>query len=306
MAQDQDAQRRQAAMSLAQDADNAYNRSDWPAALDLYTRASALSSVPYLLVRKGECLEKVGRLVEALDAYTLASQYQIKPDLDAERRKVHETAMAKAVERVGVLRGRVGKVDIQILGDNVAGAEVYVDNRQIPPVLVGTAFPVDPGKRVVQVKKGERTVSQTVDVSEASTVRVSLTLPPGKEPEGESNSGADVSLGSQSSQTTWGWVALGVGAAGVVTGTVTGIVVASKNSSLSDACQGGHCTNKQSEVDSFNRLRPIPVVGFAVGAVGIGAGLALLFTAPKPQANETAGVRPWVGIGSLGVEGTFK
>ena len=48
-------------------------------------------------------------------------------------------------------------------------------------------------------------------------------------------------------------------------------------------------------------------IGFVVGALGVGGGLALLFTAPSDaDASATAaGVAPYIGLGQVGATGRF-
>jgi len=112
-----------------------------------------------------------------------------------------------------------------------------------------------------------------------------------------------------SAQRTWGWVATGAGAAGAITFGITGALALSNRGSLdgSASCDSGthHCTNKQSDVDSYNLTRNISMVALPVGVVGLGTGITLLLTAPSSRQTESAGVRPWFGVGSAGLEGSF-
>ena len=112
---------------------------------------------------------------------------------------------------------------------------------------------------------------------------------------------------NKSSQSTWGWVALGVGGAGLIMGTATGVMALDKDKSMKDSCPDHQCINNQSDVDSINRMRILSTVGFVVGAVGIGTGITLLATAPSPGNGSKSGtsVRPWVGVGSVGLDGRF-
>ena len=79
-------------------------------------------------------------------------------------------------------------------------------------------------------------------------------------------------------QRTLGWVGLGVGGAGLVFGGVTGLVVLSKKSALEDdGCVDARCYSDQADdVDSYNSMRTLSTVGFAVGGLGVAAGAALL------------------------------
>jgi hypothetical protein len=82
----------------------------------------------------------------------------------------------------------------------------------------------------------------------------------------------------------------------------------SKRNSLEGdgTCVDGKCpTSASGDVDSVNSLRTISTVGFAVGVVGLGAGVALLLAAPPSSESEKAAVRPWVGLGAAGMAGRF-
>jgi hypothetical protein len=87
--------------------------------------------------------------------------------------------------------------------------------------------------------------------------------------------------------------------------TAAGILVLAKRGQLDDSnnCKGTVCTGAERDrLDSYNQMRTMSTIGFVVGAVGIGVGTTLLLTAPKPR---EAGVSAWLGIGSVGVTGSF-
>ena len=80
----------------------------------------------------------------------------------------------------------------------------------------------------------------------------------------------------------------------------------SKQGDLDDGgCVSGHCyTDQASAVDSYNSLRTVSTIGFAVGGIAGATGLVLLLTAPK-QAESEPTVQAGVGIGSAWVGGHF-
>jgi hypothetical protein len=105
------------------------------------------------------------------------------------------------------------------------------------------------------------------------------------------------------------YVALGIGGAGLLVGTVTGILAISKS---------GDCPNKvcptQSDLDSAKGMATISTVGFSIGVVGVAVGTVLLVLGNKseaPPAQATAhyqpklSVKPWFGLNSAGLTGSF-
>jgi len=110
---------------------------------------------------------------------------------------------------------------------------------------------------------------------------------------------------SNSAQKTAGWISLGIGGAGLLFGSVTGIVVLSKKSNLdsSGQCTGTQCQwPEHGSLTSYNSWRPLSTVGFVVGAVGTAAGVTLLLTTPK---RKEPGISAWLGPTSAGMGGMF-
>ena len=106
------------------------------------------------------------------------------------------------------------------------------------------------------------------------------------------------------------YVGFGVGAAGIVAGTVTGILSLSKTSDLESTCPQKTCAEQAVRDDraSANTLANISNVSFAIGAAGAVAGvIGLLISggdAPAP-ASGAVRVSPAVGWARAGVTGSF-
>jgi hypothetical protein len=109
------------------------------------------------------------------------------------------------------------------------------------------------------------------------------------------------------------FIALGMGAAGLVAGTVSGAIALGYKGPVNTACapagDPGACSSKR---DAGNRAADISTVSFITGGVAVGVGALLFFASGgKPAAAAGASapqgptIRPQVGWGTLGLEGRF-
>ncbi len=96
----------------------------------------------------------------------------------------------------------------------------------------------------------------------------------------------------------------GLGVAGGVIGAITGAMSLSQTNDVKKDCGGNVCPpSEQSKIDSANALATISTVAFVVAGVGAAIGVTgtiLFFSTP----GKTA-LRGTIGVGSLGLEGTF-
>jgi hypothetical protein len=92
-----------------------------------------------------------------------------------------------------------------------------------------------------------------------------------------------------------GYGSIGLGLLGLATGAVTGIVAASKTSTLD--CPDDRCpSSEQPRVDDARRWATAATVSFVVGGVLSATGVVVLLAAP----GETGANAGW-----LGLSGTF-
>jgi hypothetical protein len=92
-----------------------------------------------------------------------------------------------------------------------------------------------------------------------------------------------------------------VGAAGLILGGVTGIVVSSDSSLRSSCPNGPACT--ASKVSTYNMMRTLSTVGLIAGGVSAVVGVTLLVWTPKREGDTHAAL--WLGPGSVALKGTF-
>ncbi|MGH7269681.1 MAG: hypothetical protein ACREJ3_04560, partial [Polyangiaceae bacterium] len=143
--------------------------------------------------------------------------------------------------------------------------------------------------------------------------------PPAGEPEEGASEAADEGAASprHGKMRVGAWTALGVGAAGVIVGSV---FVLKNHSSRGDAnalCNAGQCPEAQraavQAADSdANSAATIAWISYGVGVVGLAAGAALLWLSRKgsssahsASASPAGQVVPWVSARSAGLTVTF-
>jgi tetratricopeptide (TPR) repeat protein len=142
------------------------------------------------------------------------------------------------------------------------------------------------------------------------------TAPPELEEKRSPATGPDVSQGEAdtsaledgASNRTWMWISYGVGAAGVVTGSVFGILAITKEDELSELCDRDKRCDPQydEERQRLGDLALASTIGFIVGGVGAAAGTYFLLTESETRpASGGPSARPWIGVGSIGMSGKF-
>jgi hypothetical protein len=100
------------------------------------------------------------------------------------------------------------------------------------------------------------------------------------------------------------WSALGVGAAGLVVGTIAGVVELSKASAVKGECHGNACPETaRGDLDGANTMANVSNVALVIGVVGAALGAVFYFTAPRGPVQPSVGVLP--GGGSVGMGGVF-
>jgi hypothetical protein len=279
------------AASLAAEGDVLWGRADFAGALERFQNARRLVPVPSLALREAECVEKLGRWVDALAAFRNVARTRLAPSAP----EPHRRAVEEAARRAASLEARLPKVVLALDDPEPQSIAVRVDGRDVPAPDWARGFPVDPGRHRIAASKGSLRTETTVVAEEGkvSRVRVGFESQGGAAPPG-------------STHRTLGWVALGVGGAGLLLGTVSGAVAMSRRSTLDQSCVDARCpSSSRGEVDGYNTLRTVSTVGFGVGLAGAAAGAVLLLTAPSaPESGSAALVRPWVGPSHAGLAGS--
>jgi hypothetical protein len=291
---------------------------DCAAAVDPLSRSEAMHHAPTTLVILAECHITLGKLVQGAEELTRV----VRENLDAQAPPSFRTAQDRARARLEETRPRIPKLRLVVHG--VAGnaaLTVLFDGEPIPVASLGLDRPVDPGRHRVEVSaSGYNQASGEVTLQEGETQALSLELlrlphsdsAPSTNTSGRASDKA--ALLHEPRSRTPAYIALGIGAAGIAAGTVFGIVTLSKTSSLDKLCPTrSTCpASAQPEIDTSKTTALTSTISMGIGGAALLAGLYFAFrgrgsepaaTADKAAASPT--LRPWIGFGSAGFDGSF-
>src|SRR6478609_8378647 len=298
---------RATARALALEGHGALKNKDYTTAADRFGRADALVHAPTLVVDWARALQGLGRYVEAHEKYELV----LREGVDSSAPKSWLRALEDAKKELEALKPRLGWVTVSL--HEPAEATVRIDGVPVPPAAIGVKRAADPGFPEVTVSApGYEPFKQTVTVGpgEEKTVEVSLR----KLPETTSSritplNDAHRPRPKSDTRRVLSYATLGVGAASLVAGGVTGGLFLRKRASLQDECIDVKCPHTSTKkLSTYHLYGYVSGVTLAVGVAGVGTGLVLLLTAPKAEETASNGftVRPLVGLGTIGAEGTFE
>jgi hypothetical protein len=325
-AQDSQAENVAAARSLGIQGVQLADAGKCPEAIEKLERAESLYHAPTILGRLGECRVNVGQVVQGTEDLNRVVREVLAPNAPRAFRDAQDRAqkvLTASTPKIAHLTVKVDPPD--------AKPSVTVGGRAIPAALIGIERPTDPGSfDVVASAPGYLNAQTTVTLTEGGQQEVTLKLekdpnavvtPVGAAPGAQPGlPGAPPAMppgqaalpATPSGGKTFAYVALGVGAAGIGVGAVTGLMAMSK---------AGDCKNKicssQDTLDSAKSMATISTVGFGVGIVGVALGTILLVTGKSelPNAGQATAKRdappkwsiePWVGVNAAGVTGAFQ
>ena len=186
---------------------------------------------------------------------------------------------------------------VKAVADHDGGAvRVTEGDRVVAERLDGAAVVIHPGPRTLRFE----------DV-DGKSVSVDIVLY-----EGQKNRIVEVELWDEPPPVADGglsplvWVGFGLGGAGLVAGTITGVLALNAASSTEDRCADEGCT--QDDIDAEVAVAHVSTVAFAVGGAGIVLGVVgLLVGGDDEVALETGAVR-WSPVAlphGMGVSASF-
>lgn len=275
-------QEKEHARELMADGRDKRDKNDLPGALESFKQADAIMHVAPTGYEVAKTQQALGKLVEARDTVDAILKLPVNPNDPPQFAEARSKAEALGKE----LDAKLGHLKI---APSSPGASVKVDDQPATSLEPRVA----PGKHVVT--EGDTHVEVTVGAGE--TKDVALVPGPVRPP----NDGGGEPP-KKSGIPTLSLIGFGVGAAGLVVGSVTGIMAMSAESDLSTACgEAKKCKpTEQDNLDSAKTKATISTVGFIVAGVGIAVGVVGFFVTPKTEAKVGSVTFDWAKM-----RGTF-
>jgi len=271
-ADEPDASTRMAARELAVSGAEAFDKQDYATALDRFQRAESLFRAPSIAVMVARCLARVGRVVESVDKY----EETRRMPLDANAPEAFQRAVADANAEVDAVKARVARLQVRLPSDVPAGTEVRLDERHVPPALLGVEIPVNPGThRLTATARDRAPFSYDLTLAEGvhQEVEIAFTSSEARTREPAAAASSDA---KGSPPSTLGIALLAGGGVALAGGTVFGITALGHKSDLDKQCKPGCPPNMSDELSAFRRDRALSYVGFGVGLVAVGVGTYFL------------------------------
>ena len=287
------------------------NKGDCAAASPLFFKAWKIYPQGLGNLRNyAECEEQLGHFTSARRAWLDVKRALLTAANDPK----YEGWDKDAEEAASRLQPKVAVVTVDVTvrtpqGEGPAseksGVELLVNGEPVAANLIGTPLERDPGIYKIRLQAPDaQPVEQSVSLAAGDNKHVALRIvrtPSDKGVDG----GYPGEEGGSSSQKTIGWVAIGIGGAALVGSGVTFLLRSAALSDLEAACGPDYentCPqSKQAErddaVDQGKLMGTLSPILLGAGVVGVGAGVALLLTAPK--SSPKTGLRIYPGLGRI-------
>lgn len=316
---------RAAARDLGAEGVEAYQAGNYAEAKTKLNRAFELLRVPTLGLWSARALAKTGKLLEASERFLLVTRLDSSGDV-----AVQNQAKAEAASEREALLPKIPSLTIDVKGES-ADAKCTLDGAPLPSAMMNLRQPANPGQHRIAVRDGEKVVEREITLTEGQRLVVTLDMAEGKvvakataaveanasdasaSPAAASPGVAPAGLATAQEAASSGtprlaYVGFAAASLGLVVGGSAGVVSLSKTSKLEASCPAKACPReREDDLDSARLLANISNVGFGMAIVGAALGIygLMLRSGTESATSARLRVRPLVGLGSVGLVGSF-
>lgn len=273
-------------------------RGDVNAACPKFRESDRLDPANGTKFNLADCEEKRGRVATAWELYRKLS----------DSFPANDERLPYAKERATALASRVPHVVIKLAQGAPTDTQASFGTRVLTSASFGIAVPLDPGDQKIIISSGAKSRTYSMKLAEGERKVLEVTPEGDYSPAGTSvPTNADRAPSSRGSYRTLAYAAGGVGAAGFLIWTATGLAALHKESVGNDNCSDALMRCNQTGFDANNSARSLATastVGFVVGVIGLGTG-TYFFLASNSDKSVAVGARANGASASLSVDGKW-
>ncbi|MRG96133.1 hypothetical protein [Polyangium spumosum] len=301
------------ARAAAESGTTAFKAGRFGEAVDMFLRAEELFHAPTHVLMLARSYVGLGKLVLAKEAYLAIVREVLGPKAPA----AFKLAKADAEKELADLSPRIPTLQVSTTPE-AKDVVVTIDEKPLPPALLGVASPIDPGTHVLRATAdGMAAPEKSVTLKEGEKSEVVLELSPVANAgpiKPVRRPGPEQPAGKTSPGRIAGGALLGLGVAGLGVGGAFGVLSLMKRSEADGAFNtcGVGCSGPQADAvraldEDANQKGTIGVIGLAAGGALTITGVILFVTAKRsPETSpQGASVTPWIGPQGGGVVGRF-
>ena len=228
---------------------------------------------------------------------------------------------AECERRVGAVNAAIPTIVFEVkdaAGNDMSAVTVTMDGKPLAARLEGTAISLDPGEhrfhfevsgkppvdKTFVLLEGEKDRRERIVFAPTATRPSTATVASAttSAPAAAGRGGEHAPSSGGSPLKTWGFAALGAGAAGLATGAIFGgLAIASKQSANCDA--NGYCS--AGPLSDARTQGTVSTIAFVAGGVFLASGLAMVLLAPPSGARLEAAPAVSESGGGVVVGGKF-
>ena len=262
-----------------------------------------LAPAPGTLLNIGICERQRGRLATAW----------VKLREFVDKIPPSDDRYAFAAEQIAALEPRVPHLRIRVAAGTPMGCVVRLDDVELGAASLDTSIAIDPGEHQVTLTAADgRSSQRRTTVAEGGDALIEVSLPPPAvtaapvAPEVVAQPAKPVKPVPKQGPAhpelrTWGYAALSLGGASLITAVTFGGLALHQKEVLHDNCTGHECDEAGlAAAERGNRYTTISNVAFAVGAASTVAGIYLLWK------GSQSGERTSVAAGAAGITFTYR
>ncbi len=292
---------------------DAFRAGDFPNACRLLSESYHLEPLPGVLFTWATCELRAERLVSAAQHYQdfLNAVAKLPP---AERTAQEERRRSAQRERAQILP-ELPYLTVVVSASVQHSSSVLRDGVPLLPNAQGVETPVDPGEHsIVFVGPDGARTEQRVVLARREHKTIVLGFANAREAERAATptpaaNGAPAPAPVAHETSSWVYVTGGVGVAGILTGTIAGVMALRDKHVVDDQCTGPACSMRgKDSADAGKTEATVSTIGFGVGLAGLVSSV-IIYLADSPRAAARAEPpKSWsvaISPTSVGVVGAF-